>query len=150
MNKKGSQFFESIMWVWRSLFLLIVLFSVMLIVNKFVVTEMNVQDAESAVFMNWILYSGGLFTANGIVDGNVLDKGEIPGAEFRTNLIAAKLSISGKDVFYNKDAYDKWKPMADAKLTGGAGGVKRVTDKRVVLLDNKPTLMETDILTPNS
>ncbi|MFH0979061.1 MAG: hypothetical protein V1837_07220 [Candidatus Woesearchaeota archaeon] len=125
MNKKSEISDYMIAFVPRFLFLVVMLVSIYFLVHTYVKTEVDTFDAESALFVDRLIYSrdGLCQMSQGQVTPGIIDASRLQYLE--SNLtknivypdsrhIAAKVSI--KDMgsaelfsfYYNKDWFDRW------------------------------------------
>lgn len=154
----------------RLVFLIAVLFAVVLIVKVYIITNVDIREAEANILINRLLYSkNGLSHYDesikrvypGVIDldkfkqlsmnnPNALDSVVINyGSD--NPIIAAKITLRGIDtykgdpeiiVYYNKDRFDKWEPRTLSSIRGGAGTVKAFKEQNYVLAK------EGDVVTP--
>ena len=171
-NRAGINF-ESIIWIPRIIFIIVIMFLVMTLVRSYVSTVIETSDIKADLFSNRLIYSpnsisyydGSIKRAYpGIIylakfnSDDFLDKSIYYGEKNRE--IGAKVVLKdfsdGKEytLFYNKNFFSEQKRLADAGLTEGPGGAKSYTKKYNILvmkdnLLNNGTLT-IDIAIPNS
>ncbi len=142
MDKKGDVSFAVLQSIPRIIFLVVVLFSIVFLIRKYAVDNLDVQDVQAEVFINRILYSSnGILYADkelntalpGIVDVNLLKNDVLDQLmNYRDDsFIAAKIRLldsNGQEVasaIYNNQTYYRWLPIANINVQG-KGGVKRI------------------------
>ncbi len=159
------------LWLLRLIVLIIIIVVIQIVINIFILQNIDTRSAEAKVLTNRILFSGTgiIYTDSeisraypGIID---LDKFYDTNLESVLHLpenkvyFAAKITITDLDgkklseIYCYKDWYDNWKPLADLNLAG-KGGVDNFIEKRYVLIhdsaDNKikSAVAEISILLP--
>src|SRR3989338_454082 len=174
MNSKNAGInFESIIWIPRIIFIIIIMFIVMTLVRTYVATVIETSDIKASLFSNRLIYSPNSIS---YYDDSIkraypgiIDPAKFSSADFLDKLIyygeknreiGAKVVL--KDftdekeytLFYNKNFFSEQKRLADAGLTEGPGGAKSYTKKYNVLVmkDNllNNGMLTIDIAIPNS
>jgi len=140
INKKAQESFTFLQSIPRIIFLVIVMFSVVLLISKFAVESINVQKLQAEVFTNRFLYSpnGILYldpdtqqTTFAVIDpakitNQNLDKLMNYSEEF---FIAGQVSLYDQNnnlvssAIYNNKTFYRWIPIARGDISG-QGGVK--------------------------
>ena len=163
-NKSGLLAEQVIFFIPRIIFLIAVIFSVVIIVKKFIITSIDVREVEANILISRLIFSKVISYNDpslnrlypGIVDldkfrklssdSGLLDKSIDYGDA--NPIIAARLTlklaggneIDGKKylaAYYNKKKFDEWFPKIQETVTGGSGSVKMVNDNRLVLIKEK-------------
>ena len=178
MNKKGNVVFNGLMWIIKIIFLVAVLFSLVFLVRSFIVTELDIFNAETDIFVQRILLSrNGVSYIDedldrlypGIVD---MDKFLSPDFEDILNhsiyfgevnkKIASNITLLDEDgdtirtVIYNPEYFFRWKEMLEAQWLRGPGGVGGKKKQFQVLIksadsaDLRPGLLIVEVVIPNS
>lgn len=166
LNKKAQESFSLLQTIPRIIFLIVVLFSIVYLIRTYVVTNLNVQETQSEVFMNRIIYSqnGISFSDELGVNPGIIDPAKITNANLdammdydEETFIAGKVQlvdIDGKEVasgVYNEKTYNRWKPIASVGVSG-AGGVSIFTKNMYVnyLVEGslKPGFLKMEVLLP--
>ncbi|MBN1386364.1 hypothetical protein JW968_05325 [Candidatus Woesearchaeota archaeon] len=169
-DRKGQEVFDMWLQVFRLIFTIFAVISVMVIIGFFVIKNINTQAAESDILVNRMLYSKtgiSLYDGSidrvypGIVVKNSLDDYKInrslnPG---RNQLIAAKVTLYDdigaelKSAYFNRLWYDRWSPMADLRVPG-KGGITEHREKRYILYMDESGMHDGrivfSVLTPNA
>src|SRR3989338_7081814 len=149
MNSKNAGInFESIIWIPRIIFIIIIMFIVMTLVRTYVATVIETSDIKASMFSNRLIYSAnsisyydesvkraypGIIDPNKFSSADFLDKAIYYGEKNRE--IGAKIVVKdlneGKELvlFYNKVFFKEQKKLVDAKLTEGPGGSRGYTKK---------------------
>ena len=169
-RKKAEISSEVILIIPKIIFIIVVIFSFVILVKILIVTNVNVRDTESQILINRILFSKdsiSYFDADterlypGIIDlklfealsknnPNILDMSTISyGGD--NPIIAAKLTLKSepnKDIvaYYNKERFDKWEPRVLPGIKGGEGSIKAFRIQKNVLVKDgekiSPALLE--------
>ena len=172
-GKKAGINFESIIWIPRIIFIIIIMFLVMTLVRTYVATAIETSDIKANLFSNRLIYSPNSISYYdepikraypGIIDpakfgsADFLDKSIYYGEKNKE--IGAKVVLKdfsdGKEyaLFYNNNFFSEQKRIADAGLTEGPGGAKSYTKKYNVLVLKEGSLnngmLTIDIVIPNS
>lgn len=140
-NKRGDVAFRSIMFAFvKFVIVILVLFTLIFFIRKFVFFDADTGELESEVFVNSIMRSphgpsyfdkdtGRVYPF--VVDINFFtgNKGNLKKAfNYSEKYIAAKISLNNKNgkstiegeeispVYYNKKKFDVWKEIADMKF----------------------------------
>jgi len=175
MNKKGNLVFNTLMWIFKIFFVVIVLFTLVFLIRSFISTELDIFNAEADIFIQRLFMS-----RNGIsfYDENigrlypgVIDKNSflLSNIEDRLNYsiyygienkrIAANITLMDsqgtiRSVIYNPDYYDRWKMLVKALWIRGPGGVRPKTKEFNVLIREegsfKPGILKIEVIIPNS
>ena len=171
MNKKAA--FETIVDMFRLLFLVVVFLSIVFLARAFIVQKIDIFDVESKL-MTYRLF---LSNETNYVDKDtgrtyigILDLQKFMSEDFEKNLLnsiyygkinseaSAKLTLKyldedeGYTKFYNEELYKEKKVIVEAKLAG-AGAARRLdTDFYVLIKDNyklKKGVLKIDAILPN-
>jgi hypothetical protein len=171
-NKKATTF-QILMMIPRMIFLVIVMFSIIFLINSYIVKSIQIFDAEADLF------TLNTFYVVSEVDSNIdrIQTGIINLQDFKSGKIEKKLNqsisygddnrkiaanITLKDgnmneissFIYNPDRYDGWYTKSKARWNNGPGGVQDKTNNIYVLINNGNTLeegfLELKIIIPNS
>jgi hypothetical protein len=170
--KKGMTSFEMVTYIFRIIFLVIVISAILILVRTYIVISVDTFDAESELIYNRFIYSvNGISYYDheinrlypGVIDikrfnSSILDKavdfGEYPhvGAEFT---LKDERGIIKKTAIYNEDFYDEKIKLFDAGYIRGAGGVKALKKENYVVYKDedgktKQGFLEVEIVIPNS
>jgi len=167
-TKKAAVSFHLLQTIPRMIFLIIVLFSVMLLVRQYVVDKLNVQNLQAEVFIDRFLYS-----PSGIIYYDAELKQYVPGTidinKFNDEhinsfinydsptFISANISLFDlkgnvvKSAAYNKEKYKDWLPIAKTQRTG-PGGFKRITKSIIVNYNagKNSGILRFDVLQPGN
>jgi len=174
LYKKGVVF-NVLMWFFKIFFLVIVLFTLILLIRSFIVTELNVFNAESDIFIQRIMLSRDSISYYdvdidrvypGIIDldkftsatiDKVLNDSVYYGTENKK--IAASFTLKDesdnviKSITYNPDYFSRWKEMYEAQWMNGPGGVGAKAKRFEVLIKGtelKRGFLEIVVILPNS
>ena len=165
-GKRGEISGEVIMMIPKIIFLAAVLFSVVILVKIFIITNTDIRRVESNILVARLLYTKhgmayfdeklkrvypGIidwekFKQISTVNPNMLDMESINyGSE--NPIISAKIILKqeGKDdttIYYNKDKFDKWEPRVLSTVQGGAGSVKLFKESAYVLVKDKDKISQ--------
>lgn len=142
-NKKGIIAYEAILGIVRTLMLIFVLLSLVLVSNAFLVRQVDTRLAESYDMMNLLYYSEkglALYDAGtGRVYPGLVDSGNTAKIDdsFSYNeaklgpFLAAKATIQSpggaREFYYKSELFKDWNFLYLAGLTKGAGGVNKVS-----------------------
>jgi hypothetical protein len=172
MNKKATTF-NTLMWIFKIFFLVIVLFTVVLLVRSFIVTELDVFNAEADIFMQRVIMSrNGISYYDsdidrlypGIIDMTKFGKlneilnSSISYGDENSKIAANFILVDEKNTtvaaaVFNPYFYERWKQMLNAQWIKGPGGVKSTTKQISVLIKGnelKKGILITEIIIPNS
>ena len=174
MNKKAVVF-NVLMWFFKIFFLIIVLFSLVLLIRSFIITELDIFNAESDIFIQRILMSRtGISYYDKDVDRlypGIIDIGRftLPTIERILNesiyfgtenkKIAASLTLKNeigttiKTIIFNSDFYFTWEKMYKAQWLKGPGGINVKARKFEVLIKGtelKRGSLDIVVIIPNS
>ena len=155
LNKKAQETFTILQSIPRIIFLVVVLFSVVLLVRKFTLDTLNVQEVQSEVFTNRLLYSpnGILYlhpdtkqTVFAVIDPNKITNENIDRLMNYTEefFIAGQISLFDENnnlvalATHNNRTFNRWLPIARG-TSSGSGGVKELNRTTYVqyVEDNK-------------
>lgn len=139
MNKRGVIYSARMMFKWTflySAYLLYILLSVIIIVQLFVIHDINVQKTESYVYAGRLFYhSGYLSDEPGVIkqegynligsEGSATVKGPI--FNDKLVIIAARFFNNEDEAFDKHQQFEDWDILYDAGLTKGPGGVNEYT-----------------------
>jgi len=176
MNKKGDISFNTILWVPKIIFAIIVLFTIVLLIRSFIVTELDIFNAEADIFVQRILMSrNGISyidpdldrTYPGIIDENAFRSVDID-TILNTSIyygdtnkkIAANITLIRENgefvrsIIYNPDYFYRWKELLRAHWVRGPGGVRGKTKDIQVLIKEQDRLkngmLKVEVIIPNS
>lgn len=155
-------------WIPKIILLVAVILVVLFLVRLYIVTKIDIKDAEAIVLVNRIMFSPHGFSYYdekinrvypGVIDlekfnDSILEKiAYLP----ENLLISAKLTLTDMDknpiktIYYNKPWYDNWLPMAGIS---GPGGKTKITKTYYVLLKQgdeiKQAVLKFEVLMPNT
>lgn len=167
--KKAQVTEKFMMQIPKLIMLILVFFIVIAIINVYRVDKLDVQQIESSLLLDRILYSRNCISYvnpdttrsyPGIIDLNRFSSDNLESClyyedENRNN--AAKLILedldgnSIKTVFYNKKWYENWYPLIGIS---GSGGTKLFSERNYVLIKEDDGLKKAKLITytiiPNS
>ncbi|MBI2655903.1 hypothetical protein HYX06_05785 [Candidatus Woesearchaeota archaeon] len=157
-KKRGEVSSEVLYFIPKIIFLIAVLFIVVILVKKFIITTTDIRSVESNILVRRLFYpNDGLSyfdsQLNRVYPGtidlerfrilsqsnpNKLDDYIINYGDSNT-IISAKITLKqqGKEniiAYYNKDRFDKWEPRVLPGIRGGAGSVKAFKEQQYVLI----------------
>jgi len=174
MNKKGAVF-NTLMWFFKIFFLVVVLFTLIFLVRSFIITELDIFNAEADIFIQRLLLTRNGFSYYdedldrvypGIVDlekfssvdiDKLLNNSIYYGPENKR--IAAGITLRDendntiKSIYYNPEYYLWWKEMLEARWIKGPGGVSAKTKKIPVWILGdgfNNGFLEIEVIIPNS
>ena len=176
MYKKAITTFEVLMWIPRILFLVIVMFSIIILVRSYVTTTIDISELQANTFAYRVLYSSNAISYidskidrayPGIIDINrfrsqitekFLEKSFYYGEKNRE--IGAKFSLKDLSenneiiIFYNEDFFKEQKKLVDSGFTKGPGGARSYIKKYNILILKSNNInrgiLTMDITIPNS
>jgi hypothetical protein len=166
---------EMIMAIPQIIFLIAVLFAFVVLIKVYIITQIDVGQVDSNIFINRILLSQGVIsyydegldrTYPGIIslegfqevsasNPNKLDQ-EIISYGGDNPILAAKMTLKKEGyadiaAYYNKENFDRWEPKALPDVKGGPGSVKAFQRQRYVLIkdgdDLSPGILDFFIIT---
>ncbi|MFH0936360.1 MAG: hypothetical protein V1815_01620 [Candidatus Woesearchaeota archaeon] len=149
MNKKGVSvtFYELIVWIWRILFLIIVIAGFVYIINSYETREIKVQNLELSLLALRSYYSGDCFAYkenmrvySGIIDLNKFNEERLGNCLAGNYLIKLSLQNKNKILFLNKQDFEYKEQFCKFE------NFYCVEKKQYVLVNNNGKL-EQDILT---
>lgn len=158
--------YETIIWTIRYSIFAAIMLTILVIVSSALIMNINVQEVESKVFINRVIYSKHINYVDennrlypGMVDMNKFYQGQLE-IEFDYTIekaLAAKITLyeageeDGKRIYYNKKWYENWEPLVGI---GGKGGVSFVQRNVSVLIkeggDLKNGILEFKVIIPNT
>lgn len=169
-NKNGFAGLDMVQWLIRLLFLTIVVFACVFLINLYIKNDINIAGVEMDLFYKRLIYSpNGIMykdeTLNraypGIIDLEKFKDGKnitdsIINYGDSNNYVAAKVSLyyfnpedTYSEFYYNEFGYKKWKPLLGIE---GKGGVRSQTKELPVLVyDNnkyEQMILRVEIVTP--
>ncbi len=132
--------YETVIWTIRYFIFAAVMLSVLVIVSSALIMSVNVQEVESRVFINRVIYSENMNYVDGnnrihagVIDINKFDSQHLE-KEFANpdelNL-ASEITIyeAGKDssqrIYFNRKWYERWEPLVGIAGKGGVSFVQR-------------------------
>lgn len=174
--KKAALTFESLMWIPRIIFLVIVIFSIMYLIRSFITTTIDTSELQANLFAYRILYSlNSISYADtdierlypGVIDLGKFNQQNTDRFLERTiyygdknNEIGAKLLL--KDLqdnqefttYYNEDFFKEQKKLVDSGYTEGPGGARGYAKNYNVVIREDDSLhqgkLTIDVVIPNS
>lgn len=171
LKNKRADIGDMPLWLLRLIVVIIIIVVIQIVINLFILQNIDTRSAEAKILTNRILFSGtGIIYKDkelsrvypGIID---LDKFYDAGIERSLGILhdngyfALRITLSDlegnklNEAYAYKTWYDNWKPVADLNLEG-KGGVDNFVEKRYVLIydpaDNKikRAVAEISILLP--
>lgn len=175
MNKKASM--DTILNLFRLLFLIVVFFSVVFLAKAFIVKKIDIFETESKLLAHRLALSKNVNYIDrdtGRLYIGIVDLGKFTSNDFEKNLLdsiyygkanseaSAKITLKdldanpGYDVtyekFYNKELYDEKKVLVEAKLIGAGSAKKLGTDFYVLIKDKdemRRGILNVDAILPN-
>ena len=175
MNRKASM--DSILNLFRLLFLIVVFFSITFMARAFIVQKIDVFDIESKLLANRIVFSNQLNYVDkdmGRTYIGVIDLEKFTSDDFAKNIMdsiyygklnseaSAKITLRDLDSnpgyevtyekFYNKELYDEKKVLVEAKLIGEGSAKKSETNFYVLIRDKdelRRGMLNVDAILPN-
>lgn len=177
MNKRAIISFEMLMWIPRILFLVIVMFSVVILIRSFVVEKVDVTELEANIFANRLLYSQNSISFvdedtervyPGIIDLTKFNSKEMESLLLKSifygdnnRKVGAKITLKNPEdnkdtsLFYNRAFYDEKRTLIDSWGNAkGPGASTSFIKKLDVLILEKSKLhngiLTLDIIIPNS
>lgn len=156
--------YETVIWTIRYFIFASVMLTILVIVSSALIMNTNVQNIESNVFINRVIYSENINYVDennrlhpSVIDMNKFYQGQLE-KEFvypTEKALAAKITLyteqnDGETIYYNKQWYNNWEPLI---LIGGKGGVSLLQRNLSVLVkDNglKHGFLEFKIIIPNT
>lgn len=174
-NKRAITTFEILMWAFRIVFLVVVMFAVMTLIRSYVVAAIDTSELEASVFAYRILYSPNAISYSdseisraypGMIDFDrftsanqkLLEKSVYYGAknkEVGAKFLLRDLSQNDEfSLFYNEDFFREQKKLAESGFTEGPGGARLYVKKYDVLLSKNnlvsKAILTMEIVIPNS
>jgi hypothetical protein len=158
--------YETIIWTIRYSLFATIMLTVLVIVSWVLIMNINVQDVESKVFINRVIYSENINYVDengrlhpGVIDMNKFYQGNLE-KEFiypDERALAAKITLyeagetSGKTIYYNKEWYNNWEPL---RGLGGKGGISFVQRNVSVMIkygeELKSGILGFKVIIPNT
>lgn len=134
MNKKGQEFSgaEIIKYGFiYTVFLSIIIVSMLLVVNFFITTTIDTKQTDAYVFMGRVFYDQGYISDYpGLFYQNKFDSGSgVFYPDYGEDLLAAQFTKDNKYYHYNYDLYSELEVYKEAGLTEGLGGVTSTSQK---------------------
>ncbi|MBS3101013.1 hypothetical protein J4204_02685 [Candidatus Woesearchaeota archaeon] len=177
-NKRAITTFEILMWVPRILFLVVVMFTVMILIRSYVATTIDTSELEANIFISRILYSPNSIsyfdsdigrTYQGVIDINKFksqtadkflersvyygDNNKEIGAKFLLRDLSSNEN-NEVTIYYNEDFFREQKKLADSGFTRGPGGARGYSKKYDVIISKDNILnrgvLAIDVVVPNS
>ncbi len=150
-NKKGIMSFNFLAMIPRTILLVLILISCVVLIRLYVTDKFNTYDLQAEIFINSIIYSKGGISYYDVVTGRnypeivdlkQLDEADLDNSFYfpENNLISAEIIISSdpekdmilKTLYYNKEWYDNWEPLLRLSIPG-VGGLVQYTKTLPVL-----------------
>ena len=177
-NKRAITTFEILMWVPRILFLVVVMFTVMILIRSYVATTIDTSELEANIFISRILYSPNSIsyfdsdigrTYQGVIDINKFksqtadkflersvyygDNNKEIGAKFLLRDLSSNEN-NEVTIYYNEDFFREQEKIAGSGFTEGPGGAKLYV-KNYNIIVQKGSVLTNGVLTmsiviPNS
>ena len=140
-NRKGIMTFNFLAMIPRIIFLVVVLIVCVILISIFLNNKFNTVDVQAEILINGFLYGTGgvsyLDPLTGriypeVIDLRQLDSTELDSAFYYpdNHMITARIAIEKpdqvlplKEIYYNKEWWDNWKPLLALKYLPGIGGV---------------------------
>ncbi len=167
MGKKAEISSELVLAIPRFIFLIIVLFSVVLLIKAFVKEKIEVKELESSIFFQRVLFGkGGIVWYDeasqrmhpGTIDLERFREAGNPQTQtnFLDNIFATYgegnpilaahlvLEMEGKpplEAYYNKQNYFRWEPRTLSTVTGGSASVSSSKHASYVLVKDGDNLI---------
>jgi len=124
-GKKGDAF-EIMMWIVRFIFIIIILFVVYFFINAFIITSIDTKEVDAAVFVHRTIYSRHVLAGvdrytqrvyPGVSNGWVFYANDFDKAidYYWNDQIAANITMNGFSKNYNKEWYENWLPLVEAR-----------------------------------
>ncbi|MCP3683003.1 MAG: hypothetical protein GY861_09960 [bacterium] len=158
-DKKGETGSQVVIWVVRMIFVIAVMGTAVIFIYAMVYKNVDIQEAESHVFANRMLYSknGISGVENGRVQvGDVKTTLLITGVEdtivfSKESYLAARISYNvsedeEKHFYFHEDWYENYFHFVDMK---GRGATTKSVVKRIVSLDGETRELRFEVLMPN-
>jgi len=173
IHKKALQSTDIILTIPRMIFTVIAVLTVIFLVRMFVVQQIDIQETQSKLFVNRLIYSPNTISFvdpntqrsyPGIIDYAIIkDKGyfrdRIENAIHIDNnlLIAAKITVTiDKEedeiisIIFNDLWYKRWKPVAMMSGIEGPGGVDKFDYSKYMLVKEGstfyPAILDVEVL----
>ena len=171
MNKKAA--FDTIVNLFRLLFVIVVFYSVLFLARAFIVQNVNIFEVESKLLAHRLTFSSGINyidTDIGRIHIGVIDLQKFNSNDIEKNLLnsiyygrinseaSAKLTLKDLDdnleyeAFYNKELYNEKKVIVESKIIGEGAAQRLDTNFYVLIKDNdklKNGVLNVDTILPN-
>ena len=175
MNKKASM--DTILNLFRLLFVIVVFFSIVLLTRAFVVQKIDIFELESKLLAHRIALSNQISYVDGDIGrtyAGVVDLQKFSSDDFAQNILnsiyygkinseaSAKLTLKDLDAnpdyevsyekFYNKELYNEKKVLVEARLIGAGAAGRLDTGFYVLIKDNdefRRGVLNVDAILPN-
>lgn len=173
MDKRGIISYNVLIKILDLVFLVVVVFTLMFMVNSLYVASIDTSQTEADLFISRVLYSADsisykdpltLRTYPGIVDisrfrGDVLSNS----VKFDKNFIYARLTLTDRSgaimpasqaIYFDKKGFDVYYPIAQMKVIGAASAMIIESD-RYVLIRNPasgalaPAILKFEVVMPS-
>jgi hypothetical protein len=169
LNKKAQAFY--LIWhIFRTIFIIIIFLSVVLLIRMYIKAEIPTTRLQTEVFFNRLFYSPDAISYNdpytsrsypGIIDLGKFNSANIENAinYDYDKMVAAKLIIYDKDnnlvkeSYFNQKWYTNWYPLAASSLQGKGSATRTIKTFYVTYFENnefKEGILTVDIIVPNS
>jgi hypothetical protein len=167
MNRKAVAFDFYIFMFFRIMVLFTVAIAMVFFVSQFTRVSIDVNRAEAEIFAQGLMHSPNgishLDEATGRVMPGFIDAEGFMGAQDRINkafyyeenrFIAAKISLLDVgDIYYNREFYDIWHPLAETGFLGRGGAMLVKKTYPVKIMEGgqlNEGMLELTIVLPNS
>jgi len=169
MKKKG-QAYEMLIWIPRLIYLVIVIITISGIISAYIVTTVNVRDAESHILMHRLQFAPeGISYYDeeiGRVYTGILDDTKLADTYLESILDVPELQIAArfkkldlvdeteKSAYINQITYDRWAPLAvvasiSREATGSGLKIPYPESRYIYSTESGPAKLETVVITVN-
>lgn len=170
-NKRGFEVTDMWLQVMRLIFTVFVVIAVLVILNFFVIKNLNTQLPESHILINRLMYgkhSLSFYDESidrvypGIIIPDALVDEKLDSMLYfeKNQLVTAKVSLYDKDnkhlktAYYNKLWYDRLYDIAIIRTSGPGGALEIIEDRYVLYMEPdgtlKPGNLRFSVITPNA
>ena len=169
-NKNGLMAFNATIMIVRMLFLVIVLVVCVLLISLFLNQKFKTAEIHGEILIDGLIYGTGGLSYTDPVTGRVypeiIDMAQLSGSELDAGLffpgnrmIAARITIENEKgvpletVYFNKEFYINWAPMAALEGVPGIGNIVSYERKLPVILKDidgsfKSAFVDFEVLQP--
>ena len=139
-GKKGFTLsFGWLMYIPRVVFLILVISTQLWLIYSFIITNLDVSEAEAHLLMHTMQYAPDGFLKLG------LDEKEMA-AKF---VVHDVIEDTDEVTYINEDTYETWLPIARFVIQERKGSVTPHREVRYMSIDGQPSQLETVIITKN-